>query len=85
MKGTGRFRELVRRAVCRAFGHKPGEPRVEVADGCDLRTPDGREEKVSIRMVVVECLRCGRTLELHPAGIAECVPPGTLPVRKEDS
>ena len=64
---------LSERLACWWYGHKPGAPRIEVVDGCDLSTLDGYRKPVSVRVVTVKCQGCGRLLQMATAGIVEPV------------
>lgn len=61
--------KTVRKWICRICGHRPGTLLPNIVEGCQLQTPDGHKEVVTMRILTKTCCRCGQTLEMHPAGI----------------
>jgi ferredoxin len=49
-------------------------PMLNIVEGCQLTTPDGHCETVTMRIFTRVCRRCGRTLEMCPGGIIPNIP-----------
>jgi len=56
------------RLCCLVLGHVE-VVRLEESVG-ELREPDGEPREVVVRLLITECLRCGKLIALHPAGVA---------------
>lgn len=63
------MKALVRKWICRMLEHQSSMPMLNIVDGCQLETPDGHRETVTMRVFTRVCLRCGQTLEMCPGGI----------------
>ena len=72
---------LVRKWVCRILGHQSSQPHLSIVAGCQLQTPDGHREVVTMRVFTRVCRRCGQTLEMRPGGII----PNTVLSPSEDN
>lgn len=65
---------LVRNLICRMLGHHSTMPMLNIVEGCQLQTPDGRRETVTMCVLTRVCRRCGSTLEMCPGGIIPNAP-----------
>ena len=71
---AGWLKRLVRRFVCWTRGHKPNAPYMTVAEDCDLEEPNGRREKVNLRLLITVSGRSAQRLNLVPCGLVARAP-----------